>query len=131
MTTPETPVRTILQCLWNLQRHTKIPVTKAKTKMPAKSLMSCDRLIVCIKCRSTNRPELVFNLCEECKHIPTVIITYELRLQFIYHIEVGSVFVCSTSTRMYSEKLLYVLHVVAGCDRLYEASICSACRRRL
>ena len=28
-------------------------------------------------------------------------------------------------------KLLYVLHVVAGCDRLYEASICSACRRRL
>ena len=86
-------MRTILQCLWNLQRHTKIPVTKAKTKMPAKSLMSCDRLIVCIKCRSTNRPELVFNLCEERMHIPTVIITYELRLQFIYHIEVDSVLI--------------------------------------
>ena len=55
--------------------------------------MSCDRLIVCIKCRSTNRLELVFNLCEECMHIPTVIITYELRLQFIYHIEVDSVLI--------------------------------------
>ena len=56
--------------------------------------MSCHRLIVWIKCRSTNRPELVFNLCEERMHIPTVIITYELgRLQFIYHIEVDSVLI--------------------------------------
>ena len=79
ITTPETPVRAILQCLWDLQRHTKIPVTKAKTKLPAKSLMSCDRLVVCIRCRYySNRPELVFNLCEERTPIPTVIITYEL-----------------------------------------------------
>ena len=40
-----------------------------------------------------NRPELIFNLYDERKHIPTVIITYELRLQFIYHIEVDSVFI--------------------------------------
>ena len=35
ITTLETPVRTTLQCLYNLRRH-KIPITKAKTKLPAR-----------------------------------------------------------------------------------------------
>ena len=38
-TTPETPVRTTLQCLYNLRRH-KIPITKANSKSPAKMPLS-------------------------------------------------------------------------------------------
>ena len=89
------------------------PHHKGQNQIACKKPLSCDRLTEWIKCRSTNRPELIFNLYDERKHIPTVI--YNVRTysspHYSYHtMYIRPVTICNGIQNMWYARIQHNGH---------------------